>query len=42
MLELTYTAWDLAPLARDHGDNGPPFRFDEERRFHLWAELDAA
>lgn len=42
MLELTYTAWDLAPFARDHGDDGPPFRFDEERRFHLRAELDAA
>lgn len=42
MLGLTYTAWELAGFARDHGDDGPPFRFDEQRRFHLRAELDAA
>jgi hypothetical protein len=39
---LTYTAWDLAPFARDLGDDGPPFRWDEARRFLLRAELDAA
>lgn len=42
VLELTYTAWDLEPFARDCGYDGPPFRWDEERRFLLRAELDAA
>ncbi len=42
VLELTYTAWDLAPFARDLGYDGPPFRYDPERRFHLRCELDAA
>jgi hypothetical protein len=42
VLELTYTAWDLEPFARDCGYAGPPFRWDEERRFLLRAELDAA
>jgi Eco57I restriction-modification methylase len=42
VLELTYTAWDMAPFARDLGDNGPPFRWDEDRRFLMRAELDAA
>ncbi len=42
VLELTYTAHDLAPFARDLGYNGPPFVWDEERRFLLRAELDAA
>jgi hypothetical protein len=40
--ELTYTAWDMEPFARDLGDDGPPFRWDEERRALLRAELDAA
>lgn len=42
ILELTYTAWDLQPFARDCGYEGPPFRWDEERRFLLRCELDAA
>ena len=42
VLELTYTAWDLEPFARDCGWNGPPFRWCEERRFLLRCELDAA
>ncbi len=42
VLELTYTALDLAPFARDLGYAGPPFRWDEERRFLLRCELDAA
>ncbi len=42
VLELTYTAWDLAPFARDLGYDGPPFRWDEARRFQLRCELDAA
>jgi N-6 DNA Methylase len=42
VLELTYTAWDLEPFAKDCGWSGPPFRWDEERRFLLRCELDAA
>ncbi len=42
VLELTYTAWDMQPFARDLGDDGPPFRWDPERRSLLRAELDAA
>ena len=41
-LELSYTAWDLEPFARDLGYDGPPFRWDPERRFLLRCELDAA
>jgi hypothetical protein len=41
VLELTYTAWDLAPFARDLGYDGPPFRYDPERRARLRSELDA-
>ncbi|MCA9037406.1 MAG: N-6 DNA methylase [Planctomycetaceae bacterium] len=40
--ELTYTAWDLEAFATDCGYDGPPFRWDEERRFHIRCELDAA
>jgi len=42
VLELTYTAWDLEPFAKDCGYDGPPFIWDEERRFLLRCELDAA
>jgi hypothetical protein len=42
VLELTYTAWDLEPFARDVGYDGPPFRWDPDRRVLLRAELDAA
>lgn len=42
VLELTYTAWDLEHFAEDIGFRGPPFRWDEERRLLLRAELDAA
>jgi hypothetical protein len=41
-LELTYTAWDLEPFAQACGFSGPPFRWDEERRFRLRCEQDAA
>ena len=41
-IELTYTAWDLEPFAQDCGWPSPPFRWDEERRFLLRCELDAA
>jgi hypothetical protein len=42
VLELSYTAWEMAPLAQDLGESGPPFRWNEERRALLRAELDAA
>ncbi len=42
VLELTYTAWALEPFAQDCGWSGPPFCWDEERRFLLRCELDAA
>lgn len=42
VLELTFTAWDLEPFARDVGYNGTPFRWDSDRRFQLRCELDAA
>jgi hypothetical protein len=42
ILELTYTAWDLQPFAKDCGYDGPPFRWNVERRFLLRCELDAA
>ncbi len=42
ILELTYTAWDLEPFARDCGDEGPPYIWDSQRRFVLQSELDAA
>ncbi|MFF0077167.1 Eco57I restriction-modification methylase domain-containing protein [Streptomyces sp. NPDC005494] len=41
LLELTYTANDMASFARDLGDTGPPFRWDEDRRAVIRAELDA-
>ncbi len=42
VLELSFTAWDMESFAHDLGDDGPPFRWDEERRFGMRAELDAA
>ena len=42
VLELSYTAWDLEPFAADCGWNGPPFHWDDDRRFPLRWELDAA
>jgi len=41
VLELTYTAHDLSGWAKDLGFEGPPFRFDADRRAVLRAELDA-
>lgn len=41
VLELTYTAWDMQPFARDLGWEGAPFVWNEKRRFWLRAELDA-
>jgi hypothetical protein len=42
VLELSYTAWDMEAFARDLGDGGAPFRWDEERRTLIRAEVDAA
>jgi hypothetical protein len=42
VLELVYTAWDLEAFGRDVGWNGPPFRWDPDRRFLIRCELDAA
>ncbi|XMA39428.1 N-6 DNA methylase [Streptomyces albogriseolus] len=39
--ELYYTAHDMTPFARDLGDTGAPFRWDETRRQLIRAELDA-
>ena len=41
VLELVYTAEDLAPFARDMGYDGPPFVWNPEHRALLRAELDA-
>lgn len=41
LLELSYTAWDMAGFAADLGYFGPPFHWDEERRAVMRAELDA-
>ena len=48
VLELTYTARDMTPFAKDIGhvvdESGevlPPFGWNEERRFYLKAKLDA-
>jgi hypothetical protein len=41
-LELIYTAPALETFAADCGWPGPPFRWDEDRRFLLRCELDAA
>ena len=42
VLELLYTGEELRDFARDCGWEGPPFRWDEARRFLLRCELDAA
>jgi hypothetical protein len=42
VLELTYTAWDVEPFARDLGYYGAALRWDPARRFFLRCELDAA
>ena len=47
VLELTYTACDMAPFAthlghlHDNGNARPPFPWDDERRLDLRAKLDA-
>jgi hypothetical protein len=41
VLELTFTAWDVEALAHDCEYAGEPFRWNEQRRCLLRAELDA-
>ncbi|NKY99994.1 Eco57I restriction-modification methylase domain-containing protein [Nocardiopsis alborubida] len=41
VVELAYTASDMKDFALDLGDEGAPFRWDEERRAIMRAELDA-
>jgi type I restriction-modification system DNA methylase subunit len=42
VLELVFTSPALETFAQDCGWFGPPFRWDEDRRFQLRCELDAA
>jgi hypothetical protein len=42
VLELSYTSTELQPFASDLGYDGPPFVWDNDRRFLLRCELDAA
>ncbi|HEX6970393.1 MAG TPA: DNA methyltransferase, partial [Micromonosporaceae bacterium] len=41
VMELSYTALEMAPFGRELGDVGAPFQWDEERRAVIRAELDA-
>ena len=41
LLELSYSAWDMAPLANSLEYYGPPFLWDDDRRSLIGAELDA-
>ncbi|WP_242906943.1 Eco57I restriction-modification methylase domain-containing protein [Actinomadura terrae] len=42
ILELVYSSWDMRAFAEDVRDSGNPFLWNEERRFAMRAELDAA
>lgn len=42
VLELVYTSNDIAPFAREAGYDGPPFVWEDDRRFELRCQLDAA
>ncbi|MEI6537806.1 MAG: hypothetical protein WCN98_20860, partial [Verrucomicrobiaceae bacterium] len=42
VVELTFTAWDLEAFGVDCGYAGTPFRWDEDCRSLLRAEIDAA
>ncbi len=42
VIELSYTAYDIKPLAKECGFSSYPFVWDEERRFLIRCELDAA
>jgi hypothetical protein len=42
VLELTYTSWDFREFASACGYTGAPFRWNEDRRFLIRCEIDAA
>ncbi len=42
VLELSYTAWDLKSFANECNYLGPPFKWEDDRRFMIRCELDAA
>jgi hypothetical protein len=42
VLELSFTSWDLKGLGMDCQYDGPPFAWNEQRRFQIRCELDAA
>jgi hypothetical protein len=42
VLELIFASWDLEAFAMDCEYDGPPFRWDDARRFQIRCELDAA
>ena len=42
VLELVFTSYDLSQVSRDLDYAGPPFRWNEERRFQIRCELDGA
>ena len=41
ILELSYSSWDMVQLAESLNRHDPPFRWDEDRRAAIRAELDA-
>ena len=41
-IELSFPSWDLNSFAVDCNYDGPPFRWDNDRRFEIRCELDAA
>ena len=41
VLELAYTAWDVKAFAEDMGHTGEPFRWNEDHRVNIRADLDA-
>ncbi len=42
VLELTYTSSELRPFSEHLGHNGSPFPWDDDRRFLIRCEIDAA
>ena len=42
VLELSCNSWELGAFAKDTGYDGPPFTWDDDRRFWMQCELDAA
>ena len=42
VLELTYTSFELWPFAEHLGHDSPPFPWDDDRRFLVRCEIDAA